>query len=92
MVEVTDERRQRIATFIEPLRVRPGATVHLGEDFDPGYRSDMVRKKDGRELMEAGIALLAEYQARLAAERTHAVLLCLQSLDAGARTARSGTS
>ena len=65
MSEVTDERRHRIATFIEPLQVRPGTTVHLGEDFDPGYRSDMVRKKDGRELMKSGIALMAEYQARL---------------------------
>jgi PPK2 family polyphosphate:nucleotide phosphotransferase len=83
--EVTDRRRQRIATFIEPLRVRPGTTVQLGEDFDPGYRSDMVRKKDGRELMKSGIALMAEYQARLAADRTHGVLLCLQSLDAGGK-------
>jgi PPK2 family polyphosphate:nucleotide phosphotransferase len=83
--EVTDERRRRIATFIQPLQVRPGSTVHLGEDFDPGYRSDMVRKKDGRELMQSGIALMAEYQARLAADRTHGVLLCLQSLDAGGK-------
>jgi PPK2 family polyphosphate:nucleotide phosphotransferase len=82
---MTDERRQRIAGFIEPLRVRPGSTVHLGEDFDPRYRSDMVRKKDGRELMESGIALLAEYQTRLAAARTHGVLVCLQSLDAGGK-------
>jgi PPK2 family polyphosphate:nucleotide phosphotransferase len=83
--EVTEERRQRIADFIEPLRVRPGATVHLGEDFDPGYRSDMLRKKDGRELLRSGVALLAEYQTRLAAAGTHGVLVCLQSLDAGGK-------
>lgn len=85
MPEVTEERRRRIADFIEPLRVRPGATVHLGEDFDPGYRSDLLRKKDGRELLQSGIALLAEYQTRLAAARTHGVLVCLQSLDAGGK-------
>jgi Cation transport ATPase (P-type) len=62
MVEVTDERRKRIAAFIAPLRVRPGTAVDLGRDFDPGYRSDVVRKKDGRELLETGIAMLAEYQ------------------------------
>ena len=85
MTEMTDERRERIATFIEPLRVRPGSTVHLSEDFDPRYRSGMVRKKEGRELLQTGIALLAEYQARLAADSTQGVLLCLQSLDAGGK-------
>ncbi|MGY1670244.1 PPK2 family polyphosphate kinase [Geodermatophilus sp. SYSU D00710] len=86
MVEVTDERRERIAAFIEPLRVPPGSVVELGRDFDPGYRSDMVSKKrDGQELLEIGIAMLAEYQARLAAESTRGVLVCLQALDAGGK-------
>ena len=85
MVEVTKERKKRIETFIEPLKVRPGSAVDLSRDFDPRYRSDMVHKKDGRELLQTGIALLAEYQARLAAERTHGVLVCLQSLDAGGK-------
>ena len=85
MVEVTDQRKERIAKLIEPLRVRPGATVDLARDFDPGYRSDLLKKKDGRELLETGIALLAEYQTRLAAANTHGVLVCLQSLDAGGK-------
>jgi len=85
VVEVTKARRKRIAAFIEPLRVEPGRKVHLGRDFDPGYRSDVVRKKDGRELLQTGIALLAEYQEKLAAEQTHGVLVCLQSLDAGGK-------
>ena len=85
MVEVTKARRKRISAFIEPLRVDPGSDVHLGKDFDPGYRSDVVRKKDGRELLRTGIALLAEYQTKLAAEQTHGVLVCLQSLDAGGK-------
>jgi PPK2 family polyphosphate:nucleotide phosphotransferase len=85
VAEVTRKRKKRIATFIEPLRVPPGSEVHLGKDFDPGYRSDGVRKKDGRELLQTGIDLLAEYQMRLAAEQTHGVLVCLQSLDAGGK-------
>jgi PPK2 family polyphosphate:nucleotide phosphotransferase len=85
VVEVTRARKKRIASFIEPLRVRPGSDVDLGRDFDPRYRSDMVSKKDGRELMRTGIELLAEYQARLAAQQTHGVLVCLQSLDAGGK-------
>jgi PPK2 family polyphosphate:nucleotide phosphotransferase len=86
VVEVTDERKQRIAAFIEPLRVRPGTTVDLSRDFDPGYRSDQLRKKkDGIELLDTGITLLADYQRRLAAENKHGVLMCLQSLDAGGK-------
>ena len=85
MVEVTKARKKRIADFIEPLRVEPGRKIHLSRDFDPGYRSDVLRKKDGRELLQTGIELLAEYQMRLAAEKTHGVLVCLQSLDAGGK-------
>jgi PPK2 family polyphosphate:nucleotide phosphotransferase len=85
VVEVTKKRRKRIAAFIEPLKVEPGRDVHLGRDFDPGQRSDMVRKKEGRDLLQTGIALLAEYQSRLAAQQTHGVLVCLQSLDAGGK-------
>jgi PPK2 family polyphosphate:nucleotide phosphotransferase len=85
MGEVTKARRKRIASFIEPLRVEPGREVDLGRDFDPKFRSDVVHTKDGRELLRTGIALLAEYQTKLAAEQTHGVLVCLQSLDAGGK-------
>src|SRR3954447_1770124 len=85
VVEVTKARKKRIAAFIEPLRVQPGRHVDLSRDFDPGFRSDVVRKKDGQELLRTGIALLAEYQTKLAAEQTHGVLVCLQSLDAGGK-------
>ncbi|MCG6498338.1 polyphosphate kinase 2 family protein [Kitasatospora sp. A2-31] len=75
---------ERIAEFIEPLRVEPGATVDLARDFDPRYKAGL-RKRDGAELLRAGVELLAEYQARLAAQDTHGVLLCLQALDAGGK-------
>jgi PPK2 family polyphosphate:nucleotide phosphotransferase len=76
---------KRIAAFIEPLRVRPGSKVDLGADFDPGYRADFVRKKDGRALLRTGIELLADYQRRLAAQDSYGVLVCLQALDAGGK-------
>jgi PPK2 family polyphosphate:nucleotide phosphotransferase len=79
------DQAQRIAELIEPLRVEPGAKVKLARDFDPRYRADLVRKKDGRRLLETGIALLADYQRRLAAQNTYGVLVCLQSLDAGGK-------
>ncbi|GAA4853602.1 polyphosphate kinase 2 family protein [Pseudonocardia benzenivorans] len=83
---MADERTRRISEFIEPLRVRPGRSVRLDRDFDPRQRSKTVRrKKEGRELLQTGIAMLADYQARLAAQDTYGVLMCLQALDAGGK-------
>lgn len=76
---------ERIAKFIDPLRVTPGSKVNLEKDFDPGYRADFMRKKDGKELLQTGIGLLADYQRRLAAQNTYGVLVCLQALDAGGK-------
>ncbi|MFJ3857174.1 PPK2 family polyphosphate kinase [Streptomyces sp. NPDC090085] len=81
---MTDERAERIAEFIEPLRVRPGSKVKLGRDFDPRFKAGM-KKRDGVELLRTGVSLLAEYQERLAAQDTYGVVLCLQALDAGGK-------
>jgi PPK2 family polyphosphate:nucleotide phosphotransferase len=80
-----DDRARRIARLIKPLRVKPGSRVELAKDFDPAYKADLLRKKDGVELLQSGIAILADYQARLAAQDSHGVLICLQSLDAGGK-------
>ena len=44
---MADETAKRIAEFIEPLRVKPGAKVTLAKDFDPGYKAG-VRQEEGR--------------------------------------------
>ncbi len=82
---MADKRAGRLAELIKPLRVKPGSKVNLGKDFDPGYKADFVKKKDGIELLQNGIELLADYQRRLAAQDTHGVLVCLQALDAGGK-------
>ncbi|MET9909621.1 polyphosphate kinase 2 family protein [Streptomyces sp. NPDC006476] len=82
---MTDERAERIAEFIAPLRVKPGSKVDLATDFDPGFKGGIGGKKEGRELLRTGVALLADYQRRLAAEGRYGVLLCLQALDAGGK-------
>ena len=82
---MADKRAERIAELIRPLRVKLGSKVDLARDFDPGYKADLVKKKDGRQLLETGIALLADYQRRLAAQDTYGVLVCLQALDAGGK-------
>jgi PPK2 family polyphosphate:nucleotide phosphotransferase len=82
---VADARARRIATAIKPLRVKPGTPVRLAKDFDPGYKADFVKKKDGAELLHTGVTLLADYQDRLAAQDTYGVLVCLQALDAAGK-------
>jgi PPK2 family polyphosphate:nucleotide phosphotransferase len=76
---------KRIPKFIEPFRVTPGSNVKLAKDFDPGFKAGIEEKKDGADLLKGGIELLSEYQARLAAQDTHGVLVVLQALDAAGK-------
>jgi PPK2 family polyphosphate:nucleotide phosphotransferase len=82
---LADDRAKLLARFIESLRVEPGSKVKLARDFDPGYKAGFLKKKDGTALLRAGVAVLAEYQARLAAQDSWGVLVCLQALDAGGK-------
>jgi polyphosphate kinase 2 (PPK2 family) len=82
---VTDRRAEQIAEFIKPLRVRPGSAVRLAKEFDPGCTGDLLKKKAGKSLLQHGVKLLADYQTRLAAQDTHAVLVCLQGIDAAGK-------
>jgi PPK2 family polyphosphate:nucleotide phosphotransferase len=75
----------RIAELIAPLRVRPGTKVRLPRDFDPGYTGDLVDKQAGAELLQRGVGMLAELQARLAAQHTNGLLIVLQALDAAGK-------
>jgi len=85
MPDDMDATARRIARFIKPLRVKPGSKVDLGRDFDPRYKAGIRRKKDGLELLRVGKELLADYQARLAAQERYGVLVCLQAIDAGGK-------
>ena len=82
---MADQRAKQIAELIKPLRVPPGSKVNVARDFDPGYKAGFVKKKDGADLLTTGIEMLADYQARLAAQDTYGVLVCLQALDAGGK-------
>ena len=82
---MVQDRAKLVAELIEPLRVKPGTKVTLGKDFDPGYKARFVHKKDGTELLQAGVSLLCEYQDKLAAQDTWGMLVCLQALDAAGK-------
>ena len=67
------------------LLVPPGKKVDLRKDYDPGYTSDLVKKKDARALLAEGIAELAEQQNRLYAQNNYALLIVLQAMDAAGK-------
>jgi PPK2 family polyphosphate:nucleotide phosphotransferase len=82
---MADTRAERVAELIRPLRVKPGSKVNLARDFDPGYKAGYVKKRDAQEIMQRGIDMLCDYQARLAAQDSYGVLVCLQALDAAGK-------
>lgn len=82
---MTDHDAGWIPGLVERLRVKPGSRVRLPADFDPGARLGVRRKDDGLSLLRRGMALLAEYQERLAAQETYGVLVVLQALDAAGK-------
>jgi len=82
---MSTKQEKRFAEYAAMFRVKPGSKVKLSRDFNPGFKADFVRKKDGAGLLQRGIALLADYQARLAAQDTYGMLVCLQALDAGGK-------
>ena len=82
---MADLRPKRIARLIEPLRVEPGRRVTLARHFDPGYKAGFLDREEGTELLEQGVALMSEYQERLAAQDTHGVVVVLQALDAAGK-------
>ena len=78
---------KRIKRFIEPFRVRPGRRVTLRKDFKADTTAGYTRSDAGgaQELLQQGVALLTDYQARLAASGTDAVLVVLQAMDAAGK-------
>ena len=79
-----DIRPKRVAEVAARFRVKPGRKVRLPRDFDTA--GDRKRSKaEAKELLASGVELLAEYQARLAAQDTYALLVVLQAMDAAGK-------
>ena len=82
---MTDHDADWIPGLAGRLRVKPGSRVRLPADFDPGATLGVRKKDDGLSLLRRGMALLAEYQERLAAQENYGVLVVLQALDAAGK-------
>jgi PPK2 family polyphosphate:nucleotide phosphotransferase len=84
MVDSVPARLSRLAA---QTRVKPGTRVSLPKDFDPGFTSDFKRDDDQKvdKVLSEGLEVLAEYQDRLAAQQTYALLVVLQGIDAAGK-------
>jgi PPK2 family polyphosphate:nucleotide phosphotransferase len=82
---MSDTRQARILRVGEQLRLRPGSTVSLADDFDPEDTGEVTGKKQGKKLLKTAVKVISDYQQLLAAEERHAVLVVVQALDAGGK-------
>jgi PPK2 family polyphosphate:nucleotide phosphotransferase len=84
---MADSVLARLGKLAAQTRVRPGTRLSLPRDFDPGFTADF--KKDDVEKVDQflhdGLAVLAEYQDRLAAQQAFALLVVLQGIDAAGK-------
>lgn len=79
-----DQDLDRIREFAKTLRVPPGTRVRLPRDHDPDDTHGL-REQDADGLLSRGIELLSDYQARLAAQDTQALLVIIQAIDAAGK-------
>jgi PPK2 family polyphosphate:nucleotide phosphotransferase len=70
--------------FVRPLRVDPGSNADLGRR-DPGSRLGLPGKAEGLDRLSELVERLAILHNRLFAERSRAVLLVLQGMDASGK-------
>jgi PPK2 family polyphosphate:nucleotide phosphotransferase len=68
----------------KPFRVEQGKDFRL-KDFDPGDTSGVHSKKHATELLEKGVARMAELQDKLYAQDRWALLLVFQAMDAAGK-------
>ena len=75
---------KRIAEFIAPFRSSPAAgSACRRTSIRPGRAQ--VSTKEAKQILRQGVDLLAEYQARLAAQDTYGVVVVLQAMDAAGK-------
>jgi PPK2 family polyphosphate:nucleotide phosphotransferase len=71
--------------FIRPFIVPPGKKISLKRDYDPGYTGKFVKEKDAAAILQRGVLWLAEFQDKLYAPSTHALLIIFQAMDAAGK-------
>ena len=71
--------------FARYFLVEPGSKVNIAHDFDPRDTHGYDKPENASEILQDGVELLAEYQEKLYAENSCALLVVLQALDAAGK-------
>jgi PPK2 family polyphosphate:nucleotide phosphotransferase len=71
--------------LIKIVRVPPGKKIDLRKEYDPSFSAPGWSKETANQKLEEGIRALAEWQDKLYADDTYAVLIILQALDAAGK-------
>jgi PPK2 family polyphosphate:nucleotide phosphotransferase len=74
-----------IKDLIKPLIVPAGKKISLDRDYDPAYTAEGIDKERAEDLLASGIKILAEFQDRLYAQDTYALLVIFQAIDAAGK-------
>jgi PPK2 family polyphosphate:nucleotide phosphotransferase len=80
-----EQRLRFVSDLVEPLRVAAGRTIRLGRDYRSEDTGGLASKAEAAARLAEGLALLVDYQDRLAAQDTFGVLLVFQGLDAAGK-------
>jgi len=70
--------------LVKPYRVKDGKDFRL-KDYDPAQTGGVDSKDEAKQLLEEGVARLAELQDRLYAQDSWALLLIFQAMDAAGK-------
>src|SRR5512136_2861536 len=71
--------------LIKMARVPPGKKINLRKDFDPGFTAPGWSKETANKRLDEGIQQLADWQDKLYADDSYALLIVLQALDAAGK-------
>lgn len=71
--------------FLQSLIVPPGKQISLKKDYDPRFKPNNITKEDASLLLQSGIEKMAEFQDKLYAQNTYALLINLQAMDAAGK-------
>lgn len=66
-------------------KVQPGKQINLRKDYDPGQTAKGWSKEEANQKLAEGISKLAEWQDKLYADNTYALLIIFQALDAAGK-------
>ena len=80
-----NDRHEFVRGIIEHTRVHPGRRIRPDQDVDPADTFGLLTKDHAEHRLAEGVELLSDYQQRLAAQSTWAVLLIIQGIDASGK-------